>query len=227
MVSKILKEDIEALKVASLPTRPTAPSSFGGRGYSAAEMKAAFDKLPLFIVEKFNLLIDAINGCGSESVTESIPTGIYDGHTLSQLLRDVKNGSFAAYLDVYGKSLVERIEELRGEVNKLKLGVRTREMNGNEARLSNCENLRFGKCESLSILPPESCEEDFHCLITFDSAEAPTSLTYPKSTIRFSGRSVVGEDFVPEPLVHYTAIFWYDGALQCHVRGVDNERRDA
>ena len=45
--SKILDSEISGLKVASLPTRPTAPQSFGGKGFTAAEMKAAFDKLPL------------------------------------------------------------------------------------------------------------------------------------------------------------------------------------
>ena len=121
MVEKILAQDIDALRVSSLPTRPTAPSSFGGKGYTAAQMKEAFDRLPLFIIEKFNALIDAINGDGAESVTDKIPTGIYSGHTLSGLLSDIKDGSFASYLDVYGKSLVERIEELTGDINRLKL----------------------------------------------------------------------------------------------------------
>ena len=67
--TKITDSEIDTLKVASLPTRPTAPAAFGGKGYTALEMKAAFDKLPLRIIESFNLLIDEIN---SGAVTEEI-----------------------------------------------------------------------------------------------------------------------------------------------------------
>ena len=120
MVAKILTEDIDSLKISSLPTRPTAPSSFGGRGYTASEMKAAFDRLPLFLVDKFNQLLDAITGEGGELITESIPTGISEGHTLYELLLDVRNGNFASYLDVYGKTLAERLERIIGDLNAVK-----------------------------------------------------------------------------------------------------------
>ena len=47
---KITDGDINDKKVASLPTRPTAPAAFGGKGYTATELKEAFDSLPLFLV---------------------------------------------------------------------------------------------------------------------------------------------------------------------------------
>lgn len=64
MSSPLIEEsEIKDLLVSSLPTRPTAPSAFGGKGYTVSEMKEAFDKLPLFIIEKFNSLInDAYDG---------------------------------------------------------------------------------------------------------------------------------------------------------------------
>lgn len=120
MVQKILNEDIKELKVSSLPTRPTAPSSFGGKGYTSAEMKAAFDKLPLYIVERFNELISLIVGEGEESIADSIPTGIREGHTLADLLRDIRSGELSSYLSVYGSSLLERIERLVSDVGNLK-----------------------------------------------------------------------------------------------------------
>ena len=43
---KITDSDISALKISSLPTRPTAPAEFGGKGYTATELKAAFADLP-------------------------------------------------------------------------------------------------------------------------------------------------------------------------------------
>ena len=57
---KINESEISTLKVASLPTRPTAPTAFGGKGYTATEMKAAFDKLPLYTIANYNLLISDI-----------------------------------------------------------------------------------------------------------------------------------------------------------------------
>ena len=57
---KIYDSDIENLRVSSLPTRPTAPTAFGGKGYTATEMKAAFDMLPLYIKDSFNALVGDI-----------------------------------------------------------------------------------------------------------------------------------------------------------------------
>lgn len=65
---KITDSEIEPLCVASLPTRPTAATAFGGKGYTATEMKAAFDKLPLRIVEGFNSLISEIEN-GALAIT--------------------------------------------------------------------------------------------------------------------------------------------------------------
>ena len=71
---KIPDSEIESLKVASLPTRPTAPTAFGGKGYSATEMKEAFDKLPLRIVDAFNLLVAEIeNGVLAEDIAKTEP----------------------------------------------------------------------------------------------------------------------------------------------------------
>lgn len=57
---KIYDSEIESKKISSLPTRPTASTAFGGKGYTATEMKEAFDLLPLHIVSAFNTLIGDI-----------------------------------------------------------------------------------------------------------------------------------------------------------------------
>lgn len=56
----ILDSEIEEIKIANLPTRPTAPEHYGGKGYTAKDMKEAFDRLPLFIIERLNSLIDDV-----------------------------------------------------------------------------------------------------------------------------------------------------------------------
>ncbi len=58
MIPSIITErEMELMGVASLPTRPTAPREFGGKGYTPAELKAAFDRLPRLIAERFNNLL--------------------------------------------------------------------------------------------------------------------------------------------------------------------------
>ena len=120
MKSKIITErDTEALKISTLPTRPTAPEAFGGRGYSSVEMKAAFDRLPLFIVERLNLLIEDITGVGENSVAAAILTEIREGHTLRDLFRDVRSGELAAYLSLGDKTLLSAISEIRSEIESI------------------------------------------------------------------------------------------------------------
>ena len=104
---KIIADDYEDLRVSSLPSRPTAPSSFGGRGYTASQMKAAFDRLPLFIIERFNSLLDDIRAEGEGSLASDIPTGIEEGHTLDELFADILNGRLAGYLSLGEGSLAE------------------------------------------------------------------------------------------------------------------------
>jgi len=110
--------DIAELKISSLPSRPTAPRSFGGRGYTATEMKEAFDKLPLYIIERFNELISDVGATGEDSLASAMPTGIREGHTLADLFADLTSGALAAYMLVSGMTLSECIENIRSELSK-------------------------------------------------------------------------------------------------------------
>lgn len=103
--SKITKEDIAEISVSALPTRPTSDRIYGGKGYSSTEMKAAFDRLPMYIIDAFNRLVDDITAEGDESLAASIPTGISDGHSLYNIFQDIKNGNFASYITIDGEPL--------------------------------------------------------------------------------------------------------------------------
>ena len=116
---KITDGDIADKRVASLPTRPTAPTAFGGKGYSPSEVKEAFDKLGLYIIERYNELIDDICGEDGESVCDAIQTGLDDGHTLSDMLRDITDGRFVGYLGIGNGTLAQYLAELRGDVDKI------------------------------------------------------------------------------------------------------------
>ena len=114
--TKILKTETDPISVSSLPTRPTAPVALGGAGYSSKELQEAFDKLPLLIAERFNALLDDIE---SGALAEEIGTGIRDGHSLSNLFGDVKNGNFASYLQINGESLATQIASLNLRISRL------------------------------------------------------------------------------------------------------------
>lgn len=114
--TKIASSESEPMLIASLPTRPTAPSAFGGKGYTATEMKAAFDKLPLFIIEHYNNLIDDIqNG----SICESIPTGIDSAKTLSALLQAFADGTVASIITYRDTTLTAYLESIRSDLDRI------------------------------------------------------------------------------------------------------------
>ena len=73
--TKILSTEIQSSKVSSLPTRPTAPASFGGKGYTATDMKAAFDRLPRFIAERLNSLIKDTAALEADLAAHGIDAG--------------------------------------------------------------------------------------------------------------------------------------------------------
>lgn len=114
--TKITTTETEPLLIASLPTRPTAPSAFGGKGYTATEMKAAFDRLPLLIIERFNELIgDIENG----EAFASVPTGIDGAPTIAELLRAFTAGTLASIITYRDTTLTAYLEALRSDVDRL------------------------------------------------------------------------------------------------------------
>ena len=117
---KIQNSDIDSILISSLPPRPTAPKHLGGRGYTSSEMKEAFDKLPLFIIERYNTLIADISSVGENSLAAAIPTDIKDSHTLCDLFDDLRTGELATYFCFLGKSLLSHIITLYGEIDDIK-----------------------------------------------------------------------------------------------------------
>ena len=117
--TKISDAEISALKVAALPTRPTTPDAFGGSGYTPTEVKAAFDKLPLYIIEKYNELIDDITGEGGGDITDGLKTGINDTKTLGEFFSDITDGTLATYLKTPLGTLAEDLMGLKSDIAKI------------------------------------------------------------------------------------------------------------
>ena len=132
---KILTSEINASSVAALPDRPCADKEYGGSGFTAQEMKAAFDKLPLLGITRLNSLIDDIESEGVGRIGESIKTGIYTGQTLASFFSDLKNGALASYLAVGNSTLLEKIAALEESIATL-----TEKATYLEARLSALED---------------------------------------------------------------------------------------
>ena len=118
--TKINKEAISDICVSALPTRPTAPIALGGKGYSATEVKEAFDRLPLYIIDKYNDLIDDVLGEGEDSIAAAIPTGILEGQSLADFFSDIKDGEICSYFPAPVGSLGEYLLALRQDVDKIK-----------------------------------------------------------------------------------------------------------
>ena len=118
--SVITAAEYEGLKISALPTNPTADKQYGGYGYSASQMKAAFDALPMLILERLNSLITDISAAPDDSVAAAVRTGIRSSHTLADLFNDVKDGSFAAYLKVGASDLLTTVNEIRAELEQIR-----------------------------------------------------------------------------------------------------------
>ena len=124
MKTKLIEgSEYENLKISALPTCPTADVNYGGYGYNATDMKAAFDALPLFVLEKLNELIEDIFAEAENSVSGAIKTGIADGHTLQRLFQDIKDGTLASYLSVGGENLLSVINGIKADIEALKGGM--------------------------------------------------------------------------------------------------------
>ena len=118
----ISESEYTALRISALPSRPTASSAFGGKGYTASQLKEAFDQLPMLLVERFNALLEDIGRSGEDSLADSIPTGLESNHTLAQLFDDVQSGTLATYLQVGDQSLFDQLTAMKSKLDSLSGG---------------------------------------------------------------------------------------------------------
>ena len=82
------------------------------------------------------------------------------------------------------------------------------------------DDLRLGMVEELYLDFPSPMPADFFATLSFDCDEFGTSIYLPSELeCHFTGSSVEAGEFIPEMFVHYTLVFWYDGGLECAVRG--------
>ena len=120
MFTKIIQEsEIEPIAIASLPTRPTATTAFGGKGYTANEMKACFDALPRLAIERLNQLITELGDGLIEGTVRDIDMERGDGYAFSDFIEDFGRGTLVNVLTLGegGETLGEVIPTLIDKVN--------------------------------------------------------------------------------------------------------------
>lgn len=86
-----------------------------------------------------------------------------------------------------------------------------------DVTLSRCKDARIEGINDITITFPESLDDDYYSALTFDTADSPM-ITYPDG-ITFTGSDCMNGHFLPVADTHYTLFFWYDGSMQCTVRG--------
>ncbi len=127
-IQKIKESELSSLGVSALPTRPSFPSLYEGRSLSASELRAAFDRLPRLIAERFNALLESFGLADGECETlaEAIATELFEGHSLADLFRDIESGALLSYLkSERGESLSSLLLSLAspmGEVSEEETG---------------------------------------------------------------------------------------------------------
>lgn len=124
----ITKSELDPLKISALPTRPTAPTAYGGRGYTSEQMKQAFDRMPELIAQRLNTLIEDVK---DGEVLDAIPTGISEVPTLAELIAAITDGTLAGVMTVMGVSLASYLLTLREDVDTVatRLGITLTEAN--------------------------------------------------------------------------------------------------
>ncbi len=125
-IQKITNAEILEKGVRALPTRPSTPSVYDGRILSAEDLKAAFDRLPTLIAERFNALLESTGLFDVEnprdSFAELVATELFASHSLKNFFEDVRSGNLALYLtaDAEGNSLTDVIAQLKQAIESKK-----------------------------------------------------------------------------------------------------------
>ena len=145
-IKKITQKEILENGVKSLPTRPSTPSLYKGKLLSAEELKAAFDKLPTLIAERFNTLLASTGLFDEEdpkdAFAELIATELAPSHSLKNFFEDVKSGNLALYLaaDAEGTPLFDLLAELKQLIDDKKSYTVSIEGDGDLLTDANFEN---------------------------------------------------------------------------------------
>ena len=109
---KISAEEFSKVSLTRLSNSPSSPSQYNGARLGAEDLKKRMDAPLELFRDKLNALVAFLLGEGDDSAVAHISTGIKEGHTISQMLKDIisESAEFASYLSVCEKSLLKKLE---------------------------------------------------------------------------------------------------------------------
>ena len=109
---KISAEEFSKVSLTRLSNSPSSPSQYNGARLGAEDLKKRMDAPLELFRDKLNALVAFLLGEGDDSAVAHISTGIKEGHTISQMLKDIisESAEFASYLSVGEKSLLKKLE---------------------------------------------------------------------------------------------------------------------
>lgn len=118
---KISAEEFNKVSLTRISNTPSSPSQYNGARLGAEDLKKRMDAPLELFRDKLNALVGFLLGEGDDSAIAHIDTGIYEGHTISQMLKDIvaESADFASYLSVGEKSLLESLEAIGESINKM------------------------------------------------------------------------------------------------------------
>lgn len=119
---RITEAQIRSKGVQSLADRPNASSQYGEGGLTAAQLKAAFDRLAIYLAEKINIIQSALS---AEDAPEYIRIGGEDGAevTLDDLLKSITNGNLASNIMLYSSATDSDLKSLQVIINLIAKGI--------------------------------------------------------------------------------------------------------
>ena len=87
--------------------------------------------------------------------------------------------------------------------------------------LEDGDEVHCGYPDSIEIELNPRGSDFFTALISFSTGDycIPITISYD-GDIFFTGNDIFDGYFEPDIYKHYTVLFWYDGIMNCHVRGV-------
>lgn len=178
MIEIIKETDINARRVANLPTRPNSEGSYGTQKLTSAQLKAKMDALPLLAIEKINEIINSMGVGGDFAKTLKFQSGgtVY---TLQELVDGIFNGDLSEILIIDGKPLEFVVENLSAQISAevLRSTQKDKEFGENIADLDSRVDELSAKFDTTVEEITQSVSDAFTSLIDYANSLAQGEVT--------------------------------------------------
>lgn len=169
----ITEDDKEKYGVSTLRQTPNRGSTYGTNGLSADDLKKRFDKLPLHIADRLNLLISML----SEGTFK-----LGGDKSISELLTSVKNGALAAALKLSSGEDAKSLNDLWCDIADGDLAKAL--ILSDEGELAAALNSKAGKAETEKALDEKANAKDVETSLKKKSAVKLNGVLQPEIDLK-------------------------------------------